>query len=541
MRLIRLLPLLVLFSFGAQLLAPTPIGAQVAGADSVALPAVPAVPAVPSVPAVDSASPRAAVQSFADAGRNGDFAGAAAFMALSAPEYAGREAELAGRLKSVLDSRLGLDFERLSPLAEGESGDGLPLDREQVGVIKTRAGKSIPIRLTRVGRGDARRWIFSSATVASVDELFADLPDYWIRERLPDVLRTPGPFGVLAWQWIALLVLIPLSAILGLLLGRPTRAVLRRLVARTSTDLDDKLVTSARGPIILLWSVLASRLALGWLALPVDAALFIGEMQQALAIVAAFWMILRAITVLQDNLAQEEWTAKHPALRSLIPLGARIARVFVFIAAVLVTISQFGYPIATILAGLGIGGIAVALGAQKSLEHFFGSVSIGIDQPFRVGDWVIINGVEGEIEAIGLRSTQIRTLDRTVVSMPNGQLADTRSENFARRERIHWRTNIGLTYGTPSATLRTVRDEIEALLRAHPKMWLERVVVRFSGFGAYAIDLELFCWITTDQPDEYREIREALMFGIMEIVERNGASFAYPTTMVHMAPPAGTV
>jgi len=236
-------------------------------------------------------------------------------MALSAPEYVGREEELARRLKSVLDSRLGSDLERLSPRAEGEAGDGLPADREQLGVITTRAGREIPIRLTRTGRGDERRWLFSPATVAMVDELFEDLPDNWIRERLPTPLRRPGPFDVLMWQWIALLVLIPLSGLLGLMLGRPTRAVLRRLVTHTETNLDDLLVTAARGPIILLWSVLVSRTALGWLALPAGVRVFVVELQQALAIVALFWMILRAITVLQDNLAREPWTARHPSLR----------------------------------------------------------------------------------------------------------------------------------------------------------------------------------------------------------------------------------
>lgn len=513
-------------------LVPAALGAQLLGTPTPA----PAPDTAPPI-TVDSASPRAAVMAFETAGRAGDFAKAATFMALSAPEHRGRETELARRLKSVVDARLGLDLERLSARAEGDSGDGLPPDREQLGVITTRGGKEIPIRLTRTGRGADRRWVFSAATVASVDELFEDLPDNWIRERLPEPLRQPGPFDILVWQWIALLVLIPLSFAIGLVMGRPTRALLKRLVTHTETNLDDLLVGAARGPIILLWSVLASRLALGWLALPAAARLFVMELQQALAIVGLFWMVLRAITVLQDNLANESWTTQHPAMRSLIPLGARIARVFVFIAAVLVTISQFGYPIATILAGLGIGGIAVALGAQKSLEHFFGSVSIGIDQPFRVGDWVMINGVEGEIEAIGLRSTRIRTLDRTVVSLPNGQLADTQSENFALRERIRWRTTIGLEYGTSRATLKRVRDEIEALLRAHPMMWPERVVVRLSEFGAYSLNLDLFCWISTTVPDEYRAIREELMFGIMEIVERNGASFAFPTQTLHHATP----
>ena len=119
--------------------------------------------------------------------------------------------------------------------------------------------------------------------------------------------------------------------------------------------------------------------------------------------------------------------------------------------------------------------------------------------------------------------------------MQNGQLADTRSENFAHRERIRWRTIIGLEYRTPRATLKKVRDEIEALLRAHPLMWQDRVVVRLSGFGSSALELELFCWINTTMPDDYRAIREELMLGIMDIVERNGASFAFPTQTLHVA------
>jgi MscS family membrane protein len=120
--------------------------------------------------------------------------------------------------------------------------------------------------------------------------------------------------------------------------------------------------------------------------------------------------------------------------------------------------------------------------------------------------------------------------------MPNGQLADNVTENFAHRERVRFRTTVGLEYGTSSATLRKVRDEIEALLRGHSMVWPNRVVVRLTSFGAYSLDIDLFCWIETRAIDEFRAVREELMFGIMEIVERNGASFAFPTQKIHMAP-----
>ncbi len=515
------------------LLAPLTLAAQVLSRPAAAT-AAGQSDSVPQV-VVDSASPRAALQGFLTATRVGDFGRAAAWLDLSYPETADRAPELARRLKSVLDSKLWLDLERVSPRATGALDDGLPADREQLGLIRTADGREVAIRLARVAVDGERRWVFSPTTLAQVDALYAELPDNWIREHLPAALLRAGPFDILYWQWIALFVLIPAALFVGLTLGPLTRGLLRKLTARTEVEFDDQLVAAARGPIVLFWSVVASRVLLRWVALAAPAQAFIVELQKALLIVAVFWMLLKAIGVLQVTLPSAKWSETHPALRSLVPLGARIARLIVFAAAVLTVISQFGYPIATILAGLGIGGIAIALGAQKSLEHFFGSISIGVDQPFRVGDWVNASGTEGEIEAIGLRSTRIRTINRTVVSIPNGQLAESRTENFGQRDRIRFSTVVGVEYGTTAAQLRAIRDGIEAVLRAHPKTWPDRVQVAFSNFGAYSLDIELFCWIQTTAIDEFRTIRQELMFRIMEVVEQNGASFAFPTQTLHLA------
>lgn len=158
-----------------------------------------------------------------------------------------------------------------------------------------------------------------------------------------------------------------------------------------------------------------------------------------------------------------------------------------------------------------------------------------MDQPFLVGDWVSVSGVQGAIEAIGLRSTRIRTIDRTVVTIPNGSLAEAQSENFGARERIRLNATIGLEYGTPAAVIRRIRDEVEALLRAYPLTWPDRVQVRFSNFGASSLDIEFFCWLQTTAIDEFRTAREEIFLGIMEVVERNGASFAFPTQTIHLA------
>lgn len=514
-------------------LAPLLLALSAASLLAQGIPAGPAPSSTEStVPVVvDAASPRASLVAFFAAARAEDLANAARYLDQSAPPTRERAPEIAGRLNAVINTYLWIDVERVSPLASGDTADGLPRDRESLGEI-TSGRRAVPVRLARTGTGEDARWVFSAATVAAVDSLYASLPDRWVREHLPNALLRAGPFAVQWWQWLALLTLIPLAALVGSLLAGPTQAVLKRLVSKTETALDDALVDSVRGPIVLLIGVVTSRLLLRWIALPGPAERFVVDVQRAIAVVAVFWILIRVIGVLQLALPATDWGRSHPALRSLIPLGGRIGRLLVIIAGLLTVIASFGYPIATILAGLGIGGIAVALGAQKTLEHFFGSVSIGIDQPFRVGDWVIVDGVEGEIEAIGLRSSRIRTLERTVVSIPNGRLADMRSENFGPRDRIRMRTEIALEYSTTAEQVAQVRDGIEALLRAHPRTWPGRIIVRFFRFAPSSIDLEVFCWIETIDPDEFRVIREGHYLGIMRIMEQAGVRFAYPTQVV---------
>lgn len=478
---------------------------------------------------VDSASPRASVLGFLRAVRVEDHTRAARWLDQSDSILAARAPQLARRLSDVLDTHLWVDIEQVSPLAIGDTTDGLPLDQELLGEVPDAEKRLTPIRLQKELATAPTRWVFSAGTVARIDSLYEALPDYWARENLPESLLRRGPLDIRWWQWLALLVLIPLAGLAAYLVASPTQAVLRRLVANTDTDLDDAVIAQSRGPFALLIGVGLSRLLLTWIALPGPAEIFVVDLQRAIAVVALFWFALRGITVLESALPDTEWGGTHRAFLSVIPLVSRVARLFILVLGVLSVIASFGYPIATILAGLGIGGIAIALGAQKSLEHFFGSLSIGADQPFRVGDWVIVDGIEGEVESIGLRSTRIRTLERTIVSFPNGGLSEQRSENLTSRDRIRFRAVIGLVYGTSSATIQQVRNGIEEMLRDHAMVWPDRIVVRFQQFGASSLDIEIFCWIRTDKADEFRRVREELLLSIMRIVEGAGSSFAFPT------------
>ena len=200
----------------------------------------------------------------------------------------------------------------------------------------------------------------------------------------------------------------------------------------------------------------------------------------------------------------------------------------------LALLNELGFQVTSILAGLGIGGLAFALAAQKTVEHLFGSIAIGVDQPFRVGDFVNVDGVTGTVESIGGRSTRIRTLDRTVVTFPNGKLAETRSESISARDRIRLFTNLGLSYGTSAEQLRRVLADVEGALRVHPKIWPETVSVRLTDLKDSTLNVEVMAWFQTTDWNEFTAIRQELLLRFMEIVEQAGTGFAFPTQTIHV-------
>jgi MscS family membrane protein len=234
---------------------------------------------------------------------------------------------------------------------------------------------------------------------------------------------------------------------------------------------------------------------------------------------------------------ERPWAKDNPSARSLLSVTRNLGKVLVGLGGFVATLAALGYPVATVLAGLGIGGIALAFGAQKTIENLFGSVALAADQPFRVGDLVKVEDFTGNVERIGMRSTQIRTMDRTLISLPNGKLADMRIEDFASRDRIRLAATVGLVYGTTEAQVRRVVGEIEAMLRRMPKVWPDVVVSRLVAFSPSSLDVEVLCWFETSDFAEFRDLRQEALLAILRIVEEAGTSFAYPTRTVHLAKP----
>ena len=496
----------------------------------------PAAPTPTPAPEAAPDSPRATVAEYLGLARAGRFGEAARFLDLP-DALAGRGPELARKLKLVLDRQLWIDPDKLSPLPAGHREDGLAADVEQIGEIVGPTGRPEPVRLVKRERGGGPVWLFSRATAARIPFWYDRLDNRSLLDRMPAPLLRPGPKELLWWQWIVALVLLVPAWWGGKLLGWAVRKVLLRFAARTSTTWDEAFLLKMRGPFTLAFTLVLLRAGLPFLGLYAPAEAFALAALKAGTIVAAFWAVLRAVTVSGEVLAAAPWAVASSAARSSLHFAVQVTRVLVVIVGLLAGLAALGVPVNSVVAGLGIGGVAIAFAAQKTVENFFGAVSLGVDQPLRVGDFVKVGDVTGTVERIGLRSTRIRTLDRTLVTIPNGKLADMQIETFAERDRIRLAAMLSLEYGTTAVQMREVVSGIEALLRAHPKIWPDTVVVRFVAFSSSSLDLEVMAWFQTTDFAEFRDIRQEVLIGILEIVEKAGTRFAFPTRTVHLVGP----
>lgn len=356
----------------------------------------------------------------------------------------------------------------------------------------------------------------------------------WLVSRLPEPLLARGPGGLAWWQVAAVPLLLLASWAAGYLASRLTRTSLKRIAARTPTQWDNAILGRMGGPLTLGWNLGFAYLLLPLLELGPQGSAGVRRFLRAGFFVALFWALSRLIDVTGKVLGGSSWATARPASRSLIPLGTRVGTVAIIAFGLVALLSELGYSVTSLIAGLGIGGLALALAAQKTVENLFGAFSLAADQPFREGDFVRIDDFVGTVEAIGLRSTRVRTLDRTLVSIPNGKLAEMRLETFAARDRIRLALVVGLVYRTTVDQMRLILSRLEATLRAHPKIWPDAVVVRFKEFGDSSLNIDIMAWFQTADWGEFQMIRQELLLEFMEIIERAGSSFAFPTRTLHL-------
>jgi MscS family membrane protein len=339
--------------------------------------------------------------------------------------------------------------------------------------------------------------------------------------------------------WLLTMLALIATLIAARLLISIVTPILCWIARRSHWSWDDVMVKAASAPLCLLLAVQMLRLSLPWLELPPEGLQLLSGLTTALTTVSVLWGGFRLVDVAISVLISRSWVADRPTTRSLLAISRRFAKVVIVLLSAIAVLAHLGVSVASLLAGLGVGGLALALAAQKTVENLFGTLSIGVDQPFRETDFVRIGELTGHVEVIGLRSTRIRTPDRTLVTIPNGKLADLNVESYTARDRMRLAAELALEYGTTSSQMRAILEDLERYLRAHPKIWPDDVTVRFKAFAAAALIIEVAVWFQTTSVSEFALLRQDTLLATMEIVEQHGARFASTQRLLLASPSPG--
>jgi MscS family membrane protein len=477
----------------------------------------------------DRGVPRSSVKRFLEAGKAGDFESAAQHLDLRNLPRAMRSAkgsEIARELKIILDRSLWIELELLSDHPKGYENDGLPSYRDLLGQIETEK-KTYTLLLQRVPRGDGVHiWKISNVTVAKIPELY-ELAGYGpFGDFLSGFIPEVEFLGTYLWQWLGMIIIMVFAYLVLL----PINWLAVFLINRKEKRLH--LTRFVRGPLrFFFWVVIITSLK----DLLSPTVVMQAMMKVSTLIVIAFtWVLIRLFDFYIEYQVHEfEEKGKPGAIVLLRPL-TKIVRVLIIIVAAIVWLDNMGFKVTTLMTGLGVGGIAIALAAQAVFADIIGTIILLISQPVRVGDACKFGNIFGIVEEIGVRATRLRTLDNTVVSVPNAEFSKQHIENYTWREKVWFHPKISLPYETTREQIRKIASGIEDMLRNHPEVLDDPIQVYFTEIGDYSHNIDIFSYVGTGDYGEYKKIAEELNFAIMDIVEKAGARLALPSRKMYV-------
>ena len=478
-------------------------------------------------------TPSGTVYGFLQAAQAGNYSTAAQYLQMSNARRLSEGEDLATKLKLVMDRAFTGNLRSISNQRDGTSQEGVSLDRQRIGVLS--AGDiDDDLDLVHVSDpGGGRIWLISSGTLAKVPDLYEQLQVRQVETRLPAILVQHQFAGMPIWQWLIILLAIPVAAGLGWLALQILKFP-RYLWLRKHKQSPTSAWTPIWSPLWLVVGSVIHAFCVRYLRLPLLQRHYYQISVGVVLIIGFNWLLWRILQQLARRVRERAIYAGRTGTGSVMLLGERMLKALILILAVFLILSTLGFNMTTALAGLGIGGIAIAFAAQKTLENLFGGISLLGDEVIHVGDICRFGDRTGTVEDISLRSTRIRTPERTELSIPNGSLATMNVENLSRRDKILFNTKLGLRYETSPDQLRYVLAQIRRLFYEHPKVETDGARIRFTGCDNGSLNLEVFCYILTRNGAEFLTIQEDLLLRIMDIIEASGTSLAFPSSTVYL-------
>src|SRR5215469_13494231 len=436
---------------------------------------------------------------------------------------------LASQLFTILSLKFSGPLDSISNDPLGHLDDGLPADQEQIGGVRG-LSEDFPILLVRAEDELGRKlWCISRKTLDRVPEIFESLQFPALGKNIPRTLITNRFMAMPLGQWLALLLFAPVALFLARLITFFAETLLQYRAKRRGLTLGPRQPFLRPDPITLCLAIFIHYRFVSYIGTSILYRLYYRRIILILVAAAFYWIVTTVTRAISRRVGASLGHRGLYAERSIVSLVRRFVEVVVFLFVSLTVLRTLGVDVTPALAGVGIGGLALGLGAQKTFENVFGGVSILFDKVVVVGDVCKVNNQTGTVEDIGLRSTRLRTAERTVLSIPNGIMASTTLENLRFRDKFLCQQVIRLRYDLSPDHVRYVLDEIRDLLLENPKVEDATSRVRFVRFSDYAIEVEIFCYILEGEFNTYLKTQEAMLFSIMEAIDRAGAVVALPT------------
>jgi MscS family membrane protein len=330
------------------------------------------------------------------------------------------------------------------------------------------------------------------------------------------------------WQYLLFFGIIVLSIIIGKIFYYISKHKLRKLTAKSKTKLDDYFIDIIEEPLVLLivtggfWG--GSR----FLTLSETAKEIFGNVTFVLIALTITWFLIRLVDMLIKHFIEPLVEKSESKLDDqILPILRKSAKIIILLFTLIIVLSNLGYDIVSILAGLGIGGLALALAAQDAVKNIIGGISIFLDKPFQIDDFVEIGGKEGTVAEVGLRSTRLSTIEGTTYVIPNSKVADTMLENFSTRKIRRMVINIGLTYETTADKMEDAIKIVENSIKSINGTKDDDILVRFINFGDFSLDLEIVYWIT--DMSNWKMVSHNVNMAIKRNLDEGGIDMAFPT------------